>query len=292
MIYFSRPLFAALVLLAAPVYASKIPQSSKFDNRIQYVNYNSRDVVVVKAIPGLGARIVFDPDEKILDAASGFTKGWEFKDRRNILYIKPRSIKAEHDKFIEPEAGKWNTNLMVTTNVRMYDFDLQLIDNASASLTPNNQKIAYRIEFRYPEEEAAKAKIAAAKKAEEAKFNVSSSPRNWQYTMQVGKNSEGIAPTETYDDGRFTYLKFPNNRDFPAVFLVADDKTESIVNTHVENDKLIVERVAQKLMLRLGNAVVGIYNENFDRDGISPEQGTTVPGIKRVITAGGESNHG
>ena len=40
------------------------------------------------------------------------------------------------------------------------------------------------------------------------------------------------------------------------------------------------------MVLRLGNAVVGIYNDSFDPDGVPANQGTTVPGVKRVIKAG------
>ncbi|MBD4588067.1 TrbG/VirB9 family P-type conjugative transfer protein, partial [Xanthomonas citri pv. citri] len=80
-------------------------------------------------------------------------------------------------------------------------------------------------------------------------------PMNWHYSMQVGKDSEAIAPSMAYDDGRFTYLRFPNNRDFPTVFLVAGDKSESIVNANVDPsvpDILVVHRVAREMVLRLG----------------------------------------
>jgi type IV secretion system protein VirB9 len=35
-------------------------------------------------------------------------------------------------------------------------------------------------------------------------------------------------------------------------------------------------------MLRAGNAVVGIWNEAFDPDGLPPTGGTTVPGVERT----------
>lgn len=281
----------ALALSSTVSFAVDVPQGSKFDNRIQYIDYNAGDVVVVRSIPGFGARIVFGANETILDIASGFTQGWEFSDRRNILYIKPKSIKGENNQpSMAPEAGKWNTNLMVTTNVRMYDFDLHLI-GANSGLAPGNQRISYRIEFRYPVDEAANAKLATDKKTAQTKLDAQSAPRNWNYTMQVGKESASLAPTMAYDDGRFTYLKFPNNRDFPSVFAVAADKSESLINTHVDKDVLVIQRVSPELVLRLGNAVVGIYNDSFDLDGLPPNEGTTVPGVRRVIISEEEQNH-
>lgn len=282
-------LILALSAAFGAAHAADVPQGSKFDNRIQYVNYNPGDVVVVRAVAGLGARVVFAPGEAILDVASGFTQGWEFSDRRNILYIKPKSVVVGQGvPAMAPEAGKWNTNLMVTTNLRMYDIDLQLLPSNNSGKPPAS-RVAYRVEYRYPADELAAAKALAEKEHAQAKLDVKPEPRNWNYSMQIGDASENIAPTMAYDDGRFTYLKFPNNRDFPSAFLVAADKTESLVNSHIDPavpDTLVLQRVSKEMVLRLGNAVVGIYNDSFDPDGVPADQGTTVPGVKRVIKAG------
>lgn len=276
----------ALTLLMGVAHAADLPQGSKFDNRIQYVNYNPGDVVVVRAVAGLGARVVFGPGETILDVASGFTQGWEFSDRRNILYIKPKSLKGEQGMPpMAPEPGKWDTNLMVTTNLRMYDIDLQLVPGANNG-KPSINQVAYRVEYRYPLEELAAAKALEEKDRAQAKLDVKTEPKNWNYSMQIGAASENITPTMAYDDGRFTYLKFPNNRDFPAAFLVAADKSESLVNSHIDPttpDTLVLQRVSKEIVLRLGNAVVGVYNDSFDPDGVPASDGTTVPGVKRVL---------
>jgi P-type conjugative transfer protein VirB9 len=282
-------LVIALSISFGATQAADVPQSSKFDNRIQYVNYNPGDVVVVRALAGLGARVVFAPGETILDVASGFTQGWEFSDRRNILYIKPKSVKGDQGMpSMAPEAGKWDTNLMVTTNLRMYDIDLQLMPGTNSGKAPAS-RVAYRVEYRYPVEEQAAAKALGEKQRAQAKLDVKPEPRNWNYSMQVGDNSENIAPTMAYDDGRFTYLKFPNNRDFPSAFLVAADKTESLVNSHIDPatpDTLVLQRVSKEMVLRLGGAVVGVYNDSFDPDGVPASDGTTVPGVKRVLKSG------
>ncbi|MEW1489986.1 P-type conjugative transfer protein VirB9 [Escherichia coli] len=292
-----KPAAIALALACAfgstAALAVDVPSSSRYDNRIQYVNYNPGDVVLVRALPGLGARLVFGPDEEILDVASGFSQGWEFSDRRNILYVKPKSIKQGENQILSPKAGDWDTNLMVTTNKRMYDFDLKLMASAGSDGKPvPNQRVAYRVQFLYPGEARAKERAEERKRAAQAKLDVTPPPMNWHYSMQIGDKSEGIAPTMAYDDGRFTYLRFPNNRDFPAAFIVAADKTESLVNSHIDPntpDVLVIHRVSPELVLRLGNAVVGVYNESYDPDGLPPTNGTTVPGVQRVIKSGEEA---
>ena len=282
----------ALAMLAtAAAHAVDLPQSSKFDSRIQYADYNAGDVVLVRALPGLGARIVFSPSEEILDVASGFTQGWEFQTRRNILYVKPKSVKVSEAETMVPTAGKWNTNVMVTTTRRMYDLDLPLLAGGGNDGKPApSAGVAYRVEFRYPEDDKAKALAEASRQLTQSKLDAKPAPMNWHYSMQVGEASEGIAPTMAYDDGRFTYLRFPNNRDFPTVFLVAADKTESLINSHIDPrspDVLVVHRVNRELVLRLGNAVVGVYNDRYDPDGVPPVKGTTVPGVQRVIISEG-----
>lgn len=275
-----------MAFAAAPALAVDVPVNSRYDNRIQFVDYNDGDVVLVRALPGVGTRIVFAPSEKVLFVGSGFSQGWEFKADGNMLYLKPKSVKLSDEEVQSPEAGRWDTNLMVTTSERMYDFDLQLLPGSSNGSVSRNQRVAYRVQFRYPNEAKAKQMAERDRAKAEARLAVKPNAVNWSYTMQIGKASDGIAPTMAYDDGRFTYLKFPNNRDFPTAFLVAGDKSESIVNSHVDPsapDILVLHRVSKALVLRLGQAVVGVYNESFDPDGVPARSGTTVPGVDRIV---------
>ncbi len=287
----NRPaLFLALslALVAAPAFAMDQPSGTAYDTHIQYVNYNPDDVVVVNSFPGIGTQIVFAPGEVVQDMGSGFSQGWQADTSGNSIYLKPQSVKLADNTIEEPTAGKWNTNLMVTTNRHVYSFLLVLHSAPADGRLVYNSKVAFRITFRYPADEAAKARLAAAKEATKEKLDADSKPvpANWNYTMQVGKKSESIAPTMAYDDGRFTYLRFPGNRDFPAAFVAADDGSESIVDSHIDPkrpDVLVIHRVAREIVLRLGNEVVGVYNEAFDAYGKPATSGTTINGVKRVI---------
>ncbi|OPY63623.1 MAG: Type IV secretion system protein virB9 precursor [Syntrophorhabdaceae bacterium PtaU1.Bin034] len=146
--------------------------------------------------------------------------------------------------------------------------------------------MTFRLEFVYPGENAARFAQQQAEEEIRARLHAKDTPRNWDYTMHVGPASREIAPTMAYDDGRFTYLRFPNNREIPAMFLVSDDKSESLINTHVVDDTVVIQRVGKEFVIRLGNAVVGLYNESYDPDGVPPDNGLSVPGLKRVIKGG------
>jgi len=108
---------------------------------------------------------------------------------------------------------------------------------------------------------------------------------NSSYSIAEGKASDDIVPTLVFDDGRFTYFRFPGNREVPAVFHVLGDGAETIVNTRMEGDLLVVDRVSRQLMLRAGSAVVEVWNDAFDLDGMPPTAGTTVSGVQRITKA-------
>ncbi len=110
-------------------------------------------------------------------------------------------------------------------------------------------------------------------------------PRNAKYSMAVGKSSEDITPSMVFDDGRFTYLKFSGNRPLPAIFQTGADGSEETVNVRMgEDDLLVADRVARRLVLRLGQAIVVVVNDAFDLEGQPPVEGTTVPGVSRTLT--------
>jgi type IV secretion system protein VirB9 len=46
---------------------------------------------------------------------------------------------------------------------------------------------------------------------------------------------------------------------------------------------VVVQRTARKFTLRLGNSVVGIFNESFDPNGIETPTSTVSPVVRREI---------
>jgi type IV secretion system protein VirB9 len=110
--------------------------------------------------------------------------------------------------------------------------------------------------------------------------------RNSAYSVATGKDSEDIVPVMVFDDGTQTYFSFPNNRPIPAVFEIAPDGSEEMTNTRMDPDDLLVaDRVGRRFILRLGQSVAAIINDAFDLDGVPPKDGTTVPGVSRIVKA-------
>jgi type IV secretion system protein VirB9 len=119
--------------------------------------------------------------------------------------------------------------------------------------------------------------------------------RNTKYTMQVLKGADDIAPSLVFDDGRFTYFRFSNNREIPTIFFISPTGEENRINFDMEGDLAVVQRMGRRFVLRLGNAVVGVWNEAFDAAGVPTVAGTTVDGVERGIRVdltGSESRPG
>ena len=134
------------------------------------------------------------------------------------------------------------------------------------------QEPTYLLRFHYPSDEAraiAKKRRADAQRHERAlqimlKLNGSQAYNtgdlNYRY---YGKGDKAIAPTTIWDDGRFTYIQYADNRDLPAIYKVNPDGSEMLLNSHMEEDVIVVHETAPKLIIRLGESVLGVENKGY-----------------------------
>ena len=269
------------LLLPSLALAEITPPRGQYDPRVRTIDYNPQDVVRIPTFYGVSTHIRFDPAETIRDVAVGDDKAWVIVPRTNHLFVKPKDSVA-------------NTNITVVTDKRVYQFALvvhkRAMKDTKAWADPN---LVFSLSFRYPNEEAAQAAKQAEK--ETLKKRLDSLGNKPDGTNRSGTNrdywvagSEEISPTAAYDDGRFIYLIFSNNRDMPAVYAVNEDDSESLVNTHVASgNTIVVHRLIRRLMLRRGNAVASIVNRSFDSDGGSDNTtGTVSTDLRRVIKGG------
>jgi type IV secretion system protein VirB9 len=264
------------------VDSTRSQKSANRDPRIKHVVYDPNQVVRIDAYPGIATHIVFAKGETVIDHGTGFSKAWE---------LVPNGQGGSGHYFLKPKATAGDTNLFIVTNKREYSFDLVLHKDWRKKMTDNlpmMSRMTYRIVFSYPHDEAEKLAQSFEKKYVKGLLKAGPKPRNWNYTMHVNEKSEDIAPKMAFDDGRFTYLRFPNNREIPTIYLVAEDNSESIVNHHVIDDVVVVQRLGRQFMLRLDKMAVGLFNESYDPDGVAPKHGMTVDGLKRSIKVGDE----
>lgn len=252
---------AAWVLLAmipAAASAVAIPTGSSKDGRIQSVMYSPNDVVHIRARVGQAVLVQLEADERIEgDTAAlgmGYADGWKVAVKGNNLIFKPATTSPE-------------TNLLITTNKkRTYAFELSLAAKKSGKKV---QQTTYILRFVYPDTAEYKARAEAEKQARALKRleqagNIRKAKHNYDYW---GYGHKALAPTAAYDNGRFTYFSFDNGREQPLIYKVMDDGTEALLNTHIEEDTVVIHETAKKYVLRLGKSVLGIDNRGYNERG-------------------------
>ena len=261
----SALLCAAFLLTTAAGSAEEIPVGTKQDGRVKDVNYSDSDVVKVVGRYGYNTLIEFGQGEIVTDLALGDTLAWEVapSSNRNLLFLKPREDNAA-------------TNLTVVTDRRIYHFMLQALQHTNKP----SSSAAFGVRFHYPMEAAAATARAAQEQRARAALQQEERPANWNYWACGAKQ---LRPIEVYDDGRFTYMRFPGAQEIPAIFLINSDGTESLTNGQMRGNRYVVFATAAKFILRKGNAAACIENRSFNWYGINTSNGSTSPSVQRVL---------
>jgi type IV secretion system protein VirB9 len=284
------------VLIACSLSSSLFAQTHArpADPRLREVVYNPLAVVTVPVKRGMVTLVVFDQDEVITEVAVGQGGDCSKADAVWCVAAQP----GGRTLFVKAKSGAdAPNNLAVVTDRRTHALRFMVLpDN-------DRQQPVYRLSVKAPVQARPASRLALQDLAAlsalppvppaptpqqlvSERLQAKPTVMNSQYSLAEGAGSHDIVPTMVYDDGRFTYLRFPGNRDVPAVFHVLGDGSETIVNARMEDDLLVVDRVSRRLMLRAGSAVVGIWNEAFDLEGAAAKGATTVPGVQRVLKTG------
>jgi type IV secretion system protein VirB9 len=225
----------ALMLLVALFGAQGAAAMQDRDARVLERYYSPETVYPISGIMGIQTAVLFGEEERIENIAIGDGSNWQVtpNKRANILFIKPIATKKV-------------TNLTIVTNRRTYLFELNSVNQKAAPI--------FTLRFIYPpdpdEPEAPDLTKIPAEAMSEA--NAVQAPKinfNW---AKSGKSN--LWPSEIFDDGTLTYLRWPKDVSPPAIYSIGADKTESLVNQMVQNDYFVIDFVPSALMLRLGKA--------------------------------------
>jgi len=309
---FFKPLAAGVMLAAFSLAnGAGVPEASPNDARIRVIPYKANDVTVIRVQRGTVTRIMLERDEKIEIPVVGLSS--DCKSEIDEWCIS--AIVGSNQIFVRPRDNASRNNMELHTNKRDYSFAFQVVDEnkVSRGKRADSDVAFFRVVFDYPRpkpltENMSGADRVAAVDALLQRVDMSAARpipqqvdpdygmtpvqrlkaegiqiRNTNYSKQVLERGEDAEPTMVFDDGRFTYFEFPGAREIPAVFAHGSDGEPTRVNWHMNGNFVVVQRTARKFTLRLGDAVVGIFNEAFDRTGIETPTSTVSPAVVREI---------
>ena len=255
-------LLLALMGLAVKADAETSPSPGLLDYRIRVAAYSADEVYVLKGFVGYQTDLEFETGETFVGLGAGDIEGLSFVAQDNHLFLKPK-------------AAKVGTNLTILTSRRTYQFDY----SATGAQPDASAAVTYVLRFQYPPGPKEGAETSAR-----ALTSESHRPKSIDY-WYCGDPS--LQPVAASDDGLHTRLTFAAKAEQPAIFILNEDGSESLLNFSMDEGDVILHRVARRLILRRGHTVGCIVNKGFAGSGVrltshtvSEELERTTPGAR------------
>ena len=103
-------------------------------------------------------------------------------------------------------------------------------------------------------------------------------PRNSDYWFC---GNAAVRPVGAFDDGVQTRITFAPRGELPALFVLNDDGTESLLNFSIDQGDVLIHRVAARFIVRRGRLTGCIVNKGFLGGGAALRSGTVAPEVTR-----------
>ncbi len=238
-----RELTGPEAIKAANKKARMTSTTDGFVEAVQYYDYMGGTLYQVVTAPGHITSIVLRPGERLIDMAAGDTVRWVIGQTTT-----GRGALAQTLVLIKPIRPKLTTNLMIATDERVYMLELESVkgDVYNAAIAWNyaeDQKAALQQSMQLA------ASVQPAAGPDTATLNTG-------YAVETVEGDEpDWLPTRVFDDGRKTYIEFPDNlgvMEAPPLFVLNESGDAQVVNYRVRDNVYIVDRLVRVAELRLG----------------------------------------
>jgi type IV secretion system protein VirB9 len=261
-----------MILGIRMVSAEVVPAPGLADVRIRSAVYSEDQVYRVIGRVGYALELEFAPEERFLGLAAGDVEGLAFEAQANHVFLKPRATEVR-------------TNFTVLTSLRHYRFDYRVSPTGAGAPAEDSETAdIFALRFTYPAEAAADSRERAERletvRAVDLALNERRPVLNCSY-FYCGP--QAIKPESASDDGVHTTFRFAPGVELPAIFARADDGSESLVNTTVSGESVVVHRLSRTFVLRRGQLVGCVVNKGYVGGADRLSSGTVVPGVERVL---------
>jgi len=252
------PASLLLAISLGPALAEVSPSPGLIDSRIRSIAYSADQVYRRVGFVGYQTDLEFEAGESFVGLGAGDIEGISFVAQDNHLFLKPK-------------AAKVGTNLTILTSHRAYHIDY----SASSGPPDATEPVTYVLRFLYPA--AVKQADITTKTLEHAE---AARARNIDYWFC---GSPTLQPVAASDDGVHTRLTFAAKAEQPAIFILNEDGTESLLNFSMEEGDVIVHRVARRLILRRGSLAGCVVNKGYVGGGDRLRSNTVSEQVEREV---------
>jgi type IV secretion system protein VirB9 len=218
---------AGFLALTGAAQAAVSPRPGGGDPHIQTVPYDAQEVVELKVAMGYALTVEFSSDERIETVSVGNSGAWQVTADKEASRL-----------FVKPMQSSIDTDMTVVTDMRVYAFELR------SSPTPD-PSMAYFVRFQYPVAPQPPDEIATPSPP------ASKKPRK-TYVTVISYHFSGPAdlkPTVMNDDGKATYIIWPDKTPIPAVSVVHNGRA-TLANGAIRDGRYVIPEVVEKYVFR------------------------------------------
>lgn len=226
------------VIEKANAEAQQVPDKFGFVNSIMVYDWQAGKLYQVVAAPLRITDIHLEPAETLMgEPVCGDTVRWI------IARTKSMGDKPIEHIYIKPTRGGLTTTLSINTNLRTYYIELHSTDGTYMASVGWNYEATNTESTRIYET------------THSAVTGINGNGLNFQYKLKTKGKCDNWKPVRIYDDGRKTFIEFPENASFhesPILFVVGINKDLQLVNFRKVGNLFIVDRLFDKAELREG----------------------------------------
>jgi P-type conjugative transfer protein TrbG len=204
---------------------------------------------VIAASPIELTVISLEAGENITNVSSGDPLRWSYS-----MATSGQGKNKQAHVMVKPSQADISTDLVITTDKRMYTLKL---------VSGDNTKYVKDVRFWYPDEiqdywnnynqnqqpgNVSSVNISGATSLDLKKVN-------FDYSISAPFfSSPSWKPTRVFDDGTHTYIQFPDtlsNQELPALF-IANGNNQELVNYRYKKPYFVVDKIFDKAVLLMG----------------------------------------
>jgi type IV secretion system protein TrbG len=229
----------------ANVEALAPSRADGFVNAAQVFPYETGRVFEIWTAPLRITTISLELGETITNKASGDTERWMIGDTTSGT-----GATLQTHILVKPYRATIATNMVVTTNRRVYLLSLRAAESADAF----NSAVTWTHPQPLPNSGAQTANAPLAIAGPLGR-TASIDGLNQNYRIKAGWRRPPWTPVSVSDDGRQTFVTFPESlasTEAPPLFVIADNGEAQLVNWRKQGNVYVVDRLFQKAELRLG----------------------------------------
>lgn len=226
------------------------------DTRLVNFVYDPKNTYTILTRPMSITNIQLHEDEEVVALALGDTAQWITSDAPGHVFIKPMF------------SGLLTNGTLVTTK-RTYQLTLRS--------SPEDGKFYAQVSWEHPDLVVMKAKAHQARMTAMERARADEMDRlaatvvtpgvaieklNFDYDI---RGNADFKPKQVFDDGKFTWIRLRDSQEMPALFLVGKDGDHELLNFTMRDEYMVVHRLVNKLLMKLGDEEITIVNRRSSR---------------------------